>query len=128
MKTIAQITLKIEGKPKFDVLIEVDNTSIQEIGKVTEILEQSGYKDFRILKSVFFLVDKIVFKSDKTPRADLKDRGYFVANLWHIDDVQCRFKCTDEQAMEVLDTVFSENSNTWEMIDIVATDMGLKEK
>lgn len=62
MKTIAQITLKIEGKPKFDVLIEVDNTSIQEIGKVTEILEQSGYKDFRILKSVFFMVDKLILK------------------------------------------------------------------
>ena len=62
MKTIGQLTLKVEGKPKFDVLIEVDNTSIQQLGKVNQILEQSGYKDFQILKSVFFMVDKLILK------------------------------------------------------------------
>jgi hypothetical protein len=33
----------------------------------------------------------------------LRDAGYQVDNLWHIDDVQGNYNCTDEQAMEVLE-------------------------
>tara|TARA_R110002096_G_C14406904_1_gene707944 strand:+ start:418 stop:819 length:402 start_codon:yes stop_codon:yes gene_type:complete len=128
MKTIAKVTIKIADKPKFDVLIEMESASYKETKKITEILEMSGYKDFKIVNYIFLGVDKIIFESDKTPRAELKNRGYFVDNLWHIEDVQDRFECTDKEAMEVLDTVFSENSNTWEMIDIIGCDMGLKEK
>ena len=32
----------------------------------------------------------------------LKKNGYFVDNLWSVHDVQDRFKCTDEQAQEIL--------------------------
>jgi len=32
----------------------------------------------------------------------LMENGYFVDNLWHIDDVKNVCKCTDEQAQEVL--------------------------
>jgi hypothetical protein len=128
MQTIAKVTIKIEGKPKFDVLIEMQSASYKESQKITGILEMSGYEDFKIVNYIFLGVDKIVFQSDKTPRVELKNRGYFVDNLWHIEDVQDRFECTDDEAMEVLDTVFSENSNTWDMIDIVGNDKGLKEK
>ncbi len=128
MQTIAKITLKVGDKPKFDVLIELNGSSRQERQKITEILESSGYQDFKILNDIYFSADKIIFQSDKTPRADLKNRGYFVDNLWHIDDVQCRFECTDEKAMAVLRNVFLNHSHTWEMIDIVADEMGLKEK
>ena len=132
MNTIAKVTLKIKGKPKFDVLIEMESASYKETQKITSIckykLESQGYQDFKVVDFMFLKVERIIFQSDKTPRADLKDRGYFVDNLWHIDDVQYRFECTDEEAMEVLDTVFSENSNTWEMIDMIGKDKGLKEK
>ena len=128
MDTIAKVTLKIEGQPKFDVLIEMESASYKETQKITSILESQGYKDFKVVDYVFLSVEKIIFQSDKTPITDLKDKGYFVDNLWHIDDVQRMFECTDEQAMEVLDTVLSENSNTKDTIDMVATDMGLKEK
>lgn len=33
----------------------------------------------------------------------LTSQGYFVENLWHIDDVQDIFNCTEQQAREVLD-------------------------
>lgn len=33
----------------------------------------------------------------------LKDAGYQVANLWHIDDVKWNYECTDDEAMEVLE-------------------------
>jgi hypothetical protein len=32
----------------------------------------------------------------------LKDAGYQVVNLWHIDDVKQNYDCTDEEAMQVL--------------------------
>lgn len=35
----------------------------------------------------------------------LKENGYYVDNLWHIDDVKIHFKCTDEEAYDVLDDV-----------------------
>lgn len=33
----------------------------------------------------------------------LESQGYFVQNLWHIADVQDRFDCTEEEAVEVLE-------------------------
>lgn len=36
-------------------------------------------------------------------RQVLRDNGYFVDNLWHVDDVKERYNCTDdEQAQEIL--------------------------
>jgi hypothetical protein len=32
----------------------------------------------------------------------LRDNGYFVDNLWHIDDVKTRYKCDDETAQDIL--------------------------
>lgn len=33
----------------------------------------------------------------------LRDNGYYVDNLWRVEDVQDRFNCTEEDAQEVLD-------------------------
>ena len=131
MKTIAKITLKVADKPKFDVLIELNGSSRQERQKITEILESSGYQDFKILNDIYFSADKIIFQSDKTPRTALENIGYSTRNLWHIADVQSKFDCEDGQAFEVLESVFSNEchyTNTWEMIDIIGNEMGLKEK
>lgn len=32
----------------------------------------------------------------------LKQAGYYVDNLWHVDDVKDRFECDDDTAQEVL--------------------------
>lgn len=32
----------------------------------------------------------------------LKQAGYFVDNLWHINDVKDRFECNDDQAQDIL--------------------------
>ena len=37
----------------------------------------------------------------------LKDNGYFVDNLWSVNDVKGKFECTDEQAQTVLNDVLS---------------------
>lgn len=33
----------------------------------------------------------------------LKKNGYYIDNLWHVDDVQQRCYCTEEEAQEILD-------------------------
>tara|TARA_R100001510_G_C7562204_1_gene141829 strand:- start:371 stop:646 length:276 start_codon:yes stop_codon:yes gene_type:complete len=39
----------------------------------------------------------------------LKERGYFVDNLWHLNDVSDRFECTDDQAYKVLSKVLESD-------------------
>ena len=40
----------------------------------------------------------------------LKSKGYYTDNLWQIDDVQQNYKCDDDEAYEVLYSVFE---NEW---------------
>lgn len=40
-------------------------------------------------------------------KAVLKQHGYFVDSLWSTQDVTDIYKCTDEQAYDVLNTVLS---------------------
>ena len=40
-------------------------------------------------------------------KAILKKYGYYVNNLWTIQDVTDYYQCTEEQAYNVLDTVLS---------------------
>lgn len=46
----------------------------------------------------------------------LKDAGYFTDNLWHIDDVRCKFKnLTDEDCQDLLNQTLT---NEWVMEQI----------
>jgi hypothetical protein len=45
----------------------------------------------------------------------LKDSGYFVDNLWRIEDVMVHYDCTKEQAQEVLNNSL-QNEATLEQI------------
>jgi hypothetical protein len=62
----------------------------------------------------------------------LENNGYYVGNLWNIQDVKNFYECNDAQAMRVLD--YSLNGNdyvtnaVWDMIDIVARQMELKKR
>lgn len=49
----------------------------------------------------------------------LRDEGYFVEHLWHIDDVQERFKCTDEQAHDVLYNVLRNGMLLVSMYELI---------
>lgn len=66
---------------------------------------------------------------DKEARDILTKMGYFVENLWHIDDVKMRYNCTDEQAMEVLRKVLQGEfimQSVHEIIHVVADEMKLE--
>jgi hypothetical protein len=48
-------------------------------------------------------------------KAILKQHGYFVDNLWTVDDVTYRYDCNVEEAQEVLDNALT-NEATMEQI------------
>lgn len=37
----------------------------------------------------------------------LESQGFYINNLWHIQDVQDKFDCTEEEAFEVLEKAVS---------------------
>lgn len=48
-------------------------------------------------------------------RQVLRQNGYFVDNLWCVDDVQSKYNCTEEQAQEILEKALT-NEATMEQI------------
>jgi muramoyltetrapeptide carboxypeptidase LdcA involved in peptidoglycan recycling len=61
----------------------------------------------------------------------LRNAGYQVDNLWHIDDVKQNYNCTDEQAIEVLEGALTDNYTQqmiFEAIDYSAEKTGLTRK
>jgi hypothetical protein len=66
-----------------------------------------------------------------TSRENLKSHGYFVTNLWHIDDVMDKYYCDKEEAYEVLEKVLLSDYmmvQIWENIDGVAKQLGYEKK
>ena len=60
----------------------------------------------------------------------LKEKGFFTDNLWHIDDVQMRFKCSDEQAQDVLNKVLTNGATIeyiHEVIELYSGELELQE-
>lgn len=53
----------------------------------------------------------------------LKEEGYFVDNLWCIDDVKSKFNCTEEEAQEVLYEALT-NEVTMEQIWVAIQEFG----
>lgn len=64
-------------------------------------------------------------------KALLKSVGYFTDNLWHIDDVKSLYKCTDEQAYEVLEDALNTDTSfesVWESVNMAAINSNLERK
>ena len=62
-------------------------------------------------------------------KAVLRQNGFFVDNLWHIDDVKINYNCEcDEQAQAILDGALTNDvtmEKIWEAIDVYAEEEGL---
>lgn len=59
-------------------------------------------------------------KTIEEAREFLKQNGYYVDNLWHIDDIQQNYDLDDDDSYKVLDRVMQSEyiiSNIFEMID-----------
>ena len=62
-------------------------------------------------------------------KAVLREAGYFVDNLWHIDDIKLRYNCDDdEQAQGILDSALTNEATMeqiWFAMDFHGEDNGL---
>ena len=71
-------------------------------------------------------------KSKIKSRKVLMDAGYYVGNLWHIDDVQEKFEdVSDDDAQDILDEVLTSDWITeriQERIYDIGTDRGYNER
>jgi len=75
-------------------------------------------------------MSKSISKKIEEAKALLKENGYFVDNLWCVDDVKAKFKCTDEQAQDVLEKSLTNDATMeqiWLSIDIFAEMEELEE-
>jgi hypothetical protein len=60
----------------------------------------------------------------------LSDVGFHTDNLWHIDDVKSKFKCTGKQAMSILSEALANDATMqqiWYAIGFHAEEEGLCE-
>ena len=72
-----------------------------------------------------------VMKQIEEAKEFLKSKGYYVNNLWTIDDVQHHYECTDIEAMGILDKVLQSErlmSEVFEMINHFAEESNLNLK
>lgn len=64
-------------------------------------------------------------------KAVLREAGYQVYNLWHVNDVMGRYECEEEEAMDVLEEALT-NEATMEQIHFAIREIaefeGLNEK
>jgi hypothetical protein len=68
--------------------------------------------------------------TDEQLKEELSRRGYFTGNLWRVEDVTLMYKCTPEQAQEVLNKSLTNDATMeqiWFSIDTFA-DMENYEK
>lgn len=69
------------------------------------------------------------FKTVEEAKTFLEQKGYFTGNLWTVDDVQAKFRCTDEQAQEILDGALSNEATMeqiWFAINMYGEDANLE--
>lgn len=55
----------------------------------------------------------------------LREAGYFVDNLWCIEDVQGNYNCTDEQAMEVLEGALTNDYVTETIFGVIDEEVAI---
>tara|TARA_R110000868_G_scaffold257006_1_gene514105 strand:+ start:174 stop:467 length:294 start_codon:yes stop_codon:yes gene_type:complete len=81
-----------------------------------------------------FLRDEVKRLKEKlndvaTARTLLKSKGYFVENLWCVDDVTQNYKCSRDVAYDVLDKAMSNEATKDQIffaIDDVCDDLEIK--
>ena len=77
------------------------------------------------------ILKRIGMNPKEISREFLKSKGYYVDNLWSIDDVQEHYECTDIEAMGILHKVLQNDwymERVFEMINNQAEEDNLKPK
>jgi hypothetical protein len=61
------------------------------------------------------------FSNVERAKGVLRRQGFFVDNLWHINDVFNVRECDDDQAMQVLKDAFSNEFLTEDILDSISS-------
>lgn len=104
------------------VIEEIDHLNHEPIDTIEKALSTRSVKDTH--KAVVeFIVQLNKNKHKEDCLKYLKDKGYAVDCLWHIDDVQQMIECDDETAIKILnESLESDNvcEVVYEMLDYIA--------
>jgi len=71
------------------------------------------------------------FTEIQLAKSILRENGYFVDNLWSVEDVQNKFVCDDETAQDVLYRALTNEATyeqIWLAIDYTAEDKQLNKQ
>ena len=128
MKTKQDLVDRLIEQIKTDIA-QGDVTVLDEIlmncntKLLIDSLPEEEWNDFKELKE---------FSSNKidTAKHTLENEGYYCGNLWNVEDVKGKFKCTDEEAYDVLDSALQNDATMgqiWFAIEIHGRDAGLEE-
>ena len=79
---------------------------VYSFGAIMEAIEKKAISDARQLEC-------------DAAREVLKKHGYFVDNLWHVDDVKSGFNCDDNKAQEILNEVLTDGWLTSATNDLI---------
>ena len=86
-------------------------------------------KDADIVSNEFSAVIRKLDIEDA--KQTLRSAGYFVDNLWCVEDVMLNYDCTEEEAQEVLSNALQNDATMqqiWEAISYKAESMNLKRR
>jgi len=66
-------------------------------------------------------LQKILKKFVKTSKAKtiLKESGFYVDDLWHCDDIQCMYDCTEEEAQKILGLALNDRIITKNILNAI---------
>jgi len=81
-----------------------------------KIILEGTQDEFDMLRDLYELTDNVL--------PEIKE-GYQTFNLWHINDVMDRYKCTENEAMEVLEKALTNEATMnqiWFAIDFHAKE------
>lgn len=112
----------------YDIL---ENNTVKIRPITSKDIEENYFDNLEVLKKQltdekFTIVSDIAFA-----KFTLRNEGYFVDNLWHVNDVQENFECDDETAQNILYwALTSPNVIEYinDQINLVATNENLKRK
>jgi hypothetical protein len=102
----------------------------KQFGKTNFIFDGSEYFTAYAKYLIEYLDEKFIGKEELC-KTDLRKRGYYVDNLWHIDDVKSKYECDTAVAYAVLEKALTNEATMeqiWFAIDVAAENYGLTSK
>lgn len=132
---VGENDLHDEAENLFGVDWEADD-DVNQIQTLLDVLHPNKYyvsliPDCKYEDDIMVTLNEAEELTIEKAKQFLKDKGYYMDTLWHIDDVKTKYKCDDYEAEDVLDSALNNDATMeqiWFAIEFHADDQGLKER